>query len=140
LTTLLTSADYPSIRAAIETTLDSATLPDAIIALDLYVGAGMRDVLLIDPLAESRTGTALLHAQTAAILFTASRLVGALPQITLERFPDHEYRRREVDPQIQADTLRTRAEAELDAYLDVGDLFSTRPTRFTVATGRRGHW
>lgn len=138
--TLLTAADYPAIRAAIETTLDSTTLPDSIIALDLYSGAGQRDVLALDSLAATRAGTELLHAQTAAILFTAARLCGALPQITRERFPDHEYQRRETDPQTQANALRTLAAAEIDAYLDVGDLISTRPTRFTVATGRRGRW
>lgn len=137
---LLTSTNYASIRAAIETTLDSTSLPDAIIALDLYIGAGMRDVLALDPMAESRTGTDLQHAQTAAVLFTAARLIGALPMIVKETFPDHSYERNRVDADARAAELRAWATAELDAYLDVGDLISTRPTRFTVASGRRGRW
>jgi len=138
--TLLSSDDYPAIRAAIDVSLDSALLPDTIIALDLYIGAGQRDVLAIDPLAETRMGDDLLHAQTAAILFTAARLCGAVPQITRERFPDHEYQRQDMDAEARAATLRTHASSELDAYLDPGDLVSDRPTRFTTAAGRRGRW
>lgn len=137
---LLTSADYPSIRAAIDITIGTAELPDAIVALDMYVGAGQRDVLALDPLAESRTGTDLLHAQTAAILFTAARLVGALPQIVKETRADHSYERNRVDTQARAAELRALASAELDAYLDAGDATSDRPTFFTTAHGRRGRW
>lgn len=137
---LLSAAEYPAIRAAIDIALDSTTLPDSIIALDMYVGAGQRDVLLIDPLAESRTGNDLLHATTAAILFTAARLVGALPQIVKETFPDHSYERNKVDAAARAAELRALAGAELDAYLDPGDLASDRPTMFGVAHGYRGRW
>lgn len=140
MTALLTSSDYPSVRAAIEIGLDSTTLPDSIIALDLYAPAGVRDVLLIDPTAESRVNPELQHAQTAAVLFTAARLVGSLAQIVKESFPDHSYERNRVDTSARAAELRALATAELDAYLDVGDVVSTRPARFTVATGRRGRW
>lgn len=137
---LVTSADYPAIRAMIEIGLDSIALPDGIIALDAYSGAGMREVLALDPLAETRSGSDLLHAQTAAILFTAARLVGALPQIVKETFPDHSYERSRVDVSARAAELRGLASGELDAYLDVGDITSDRPTFFTVASGRRGRW
>lgn len=137
---LLTSSDYPAIRAVIDVSLDSTSLPDAIIALDAYIGAGMRDVLALDPLAETRTGTELQHAQTAAILFTAARLVGALPQITRVAFADHSTQLQAVDPQARAAELRALASSELDAYLDPGDAASDRPTFFTVASGRRGRW
>jgi hypothetical protein len=137
---LLTSADYPAIRAMIEIGLDATTLPDTIIALDAYIGAGMRDVLAIDAFAETREGTDLLHATTAAILFTAARLIGALPQIVKETFPDHSYERNRVDASARAAELRGQASAELDAYLDPGDTASDRPTFFTVARGYRGRW
>ena len=137
---LLTSANYPAIRAMIDITLDTISVPDAIIALDAYVGAGMRDVLALDPLAESRTGDDLQHAQTAAVLFTAARLVPALPMIVKETFPDHSYERNKVDSAARAAELRNLAAAEIDAYLDVGDVISDRPTRFAVASGRRGRW
>lgn len=137
---LLTSDDYEAIRKAIDITLDSTTLPDATIGLDLYVGAGQRDVLAIDPIAETRTGDELQHAKTAAILFTAARLVGALPQITSEGRPDHSYNRAKVDPQARAAELRANASLELDAYLDPGDATSDRPTMFKAGRGYRGRW
>lgn len=137
---LLTSADYPSIRAAIDITLDSTAVPDSIIALDLYSGAGMRDVLLIDPDAETRTEDELLHAQTAAVLFTAARLVRALPQVFKETFPDHSYERNKWDAASLAAALVAAAGAELDAYLEPGTTTSDRPTFFAVAHGRRGRW
>lgn len=137
---LLSSSDYPSIRSAIEIGLDSTALPDSVIALDLYIGAGQRDVLALDPQAETRTGAELQHAQTAAILFTAARLIVALPQIVRESFPDHTYERAKVDPLERAADLRARAEAEIDAYLDPQQLDTGRPGVFAVARGRRGRW
>jgi hypothetical protein len=137
---LLSSSDYAAIRAMIDITLDSTTLPDAIIALDAYIGAGMRDVLAIDPDAETRTGDELQHAKTAAILFTAARLIGAIPQMLREKELEYEYQRATVNAADRAAELRALASAELDAYLDVGDATSDKPTFFTVATGRRGHW
>jgi hypothetical protein len=137
---LLSSSDYGAIRAAIDIALDSTTLPDAIIALDLYVGAGQRDVLSLDPLAESRSGTDVQHAKTAAILFTAARIVGALPQIVREKELEYEYQRAAVDAIKRAAELRALAEAEIDAYLDPSQADTGRPTVFAVASGRRGRW
>jgi hypothetical protein len=137
---LLSIAEYPAIRASIDISLDSTTLPDAIIALDIYSGAGQRDVLALDPLAESRTGDALIHATNAAILFTAARLVTALPQILKETFPDHSYERKAYDQASMAAQLRASAGAEMDAYLDIGALSSDLPTTFATASARRGRW
>ena len=137
---LLAPTDYPAIRAAIDVSLDSMLLPDTVIVLDMYAGAGVRDVLKLDPNAASRTGNALAHATTAAILFVAARIVGALPQIVKETFPDHSYERSRIDSGARAAELRTLAAAEIDAYLDPGDVTSDRPTRFAVAGGRRGRW
>lgn len=139
MTALLTSADYPAVRAAIDVTLDSTALPDAIIALDLYSGAGVRDVLAIDPDAESRTGTDLQHAQTAAVLFTAARLIGALPQITRERELEYQVDFQRVSAATRAAELRALAAEELEAYLDT-TVAVERPTFFGVASGRRGRW
>jgi hypothetical protein len=137
---LLSSSDYAAIRAAIEIGLDSTTLPDSVIALDLYSGAGQRDVLALDPLAESRTGDELQHAQTAAILFTAARVVGALPVLTREKELEYEYQRQAVDSLKRAAELRALAEDEIDAYLDPEQTDTGRPTVFAVARGRRGRW
>lgn len=140
MTALLTSFDFPSIRAAIDVSLDAETLPDTIIDLDLYAGAAMRDVLARDPLAESRSGAELLRAKSAAVLFAAARLIGSLPQVFKETRADHSYERDKIDSSARAAELRALAEAELASYLDPGDLTSTRPPFFRLAHGYRGRW
>jgi hypothetical protein len=137
---LLPSTLYPSVRAAIDTSLDSRLLPDAIIALDIYKAAAVRDVLAIDASAESRTSTEFAHAQAAAVYFCAARLVTALPQIVRETRDTHAYQRAEVKPDMRAAELRALASAELDAYLDMSPAIGDMPTLFTVGRGRRGRW
>lgn len=138
--TLLTAAEYPSVRAAIDVSLDSDLLPDTIIALDIYAGSAERDVLAIDPGAASLTGSDGAHATAAAVYFCAGRLCVALPQIVREGYADHSYQRREVDPERRAAELRGLAAAELEAYLDLNGTTGDRPTMFATACGRRGRW
>jgi len=135
---LITSANYPAIRAAIDTSLDVVALPDATIALDIYAGAAMRDVLARDPLALSRTGDDLARVTAAAVYFAASRLILALPQIRRENYPEQEYVRQEVDIWAHAAELRSLAEAEISLVLDLGDATADRPTMFVAGHGRRG--
>ncbi len=139
---LLSASNYPDIRAAIDTSLDSTTLPDATIALAVYVGSAELWVKERDPSAESRTGDDLQHAKNAAMYMTAALLVPAVPQLTAERYLDegYEYTRQKIDWDKLAAELRSRAEAELAAYLDASTDTQVRyrPTMFTLASGRRG--
>jgi len=141
MTALLTTTEYPAIRAAIDTSLDTTVLPDSIIALDIYAGAARRDVLLLDATAESRTGDEFQHARNAAIYFCAARLIGALPQISRETsFDGSGYQRQAIDTTARAAELRGQASAALDAYLDSGDAASDRPITFAAGCGQRGRW
>lgn len=137
---LLPVENYAAVRAAIDVSLDSTALPDATIALDIYAGAAARDVLAVDPDAESRTGDDLLHAQAAAALFCAARLVGALPQVTRDEVPGNVVVRQAYDPERRAAALRALASAELDAYLADDPALADVPTMFSAATGTRGRW
>jgi hypothetical protein len=137
---ILTSTSYGAIRAAIDVTLDSEALPDAVIALPIYLDAADLEVKTRDPLWASRTGDALIQLTNAAIYLTAARLAPALPRLLGEDFGDYAYKLQGVDWDARALALRALADAALDSFLDVGDLISTRPTRFTAATGRRGRW
>lgn len=138
---LLPSDNYPAVRAAIDITLDTAALPDSIIALDIYGGSAVRDVLAIDPTAASRSGDQLLHAQAAAVYFCAARLVGALPVLTQERnFAGDEYRRQAIDADARARDLLSLASAELDSYLEPTPATSDMPTMFAAGCGQRGRW
>jgi len=136
---LLTAADYPAIRAALDISLTSAELPDLIIGLDMYVGAAQRAIRARDPIAESRTGDDLARVRLAAMLWCAALLVPALPQIASETHGDDTYRRQTSDPLAVALELRGRAEAELAAVLNAGTgsrtprpFAYTRAARFTI--------
>lgn len=135
---ILTSALYPAVRAAIDLELDSTALPDATIALAIYAGAADQDVLARDPLAETRTGSDLIHVQNAAVYSCAARLIIALPQVTSEETPDgHRYQVRAWEPAARAAALRALAAAELDAVV-TADASADRPPFFTRASGTRG--
>jgi hypothetical protein len=139
---ILTSTEYPAIRAAIDITLTTDDLPDSIIALPIYAAAADQDVLARDPLAESRTGAALQHVKNAATYFCAARLILALPQFTQEREGEQQYTRQSVNVADRAAELRGLAAAELDAVLDPdpGDVVAQRPTFFGRLAGGRGRW
>lgn len=135
---LLSAADYPAIRAAIDVSLTARVLPDSVIGLPIYVDAAEAEVLARDPLAESRTGAALQHVTNAALLLVASFLAAAMPGYTAEDFSDYSYQRKD-DWAARAAELRQRAEAELAAVLAASAPTTyNRPTMFTVASGRRG--
>jgi hypothetical protein len=139
-TTLLTSAAYPSVRAAIDITLGASDLPDSVIALPINLNAADLELKARDPNWASRTGDALISLTNAAIYLTAARLAPAMPQLLSETFGDYRYQLQAVDWAARAAALRALAEAALDMVLDPGDATSDRPTRFAVASGRRGRW
>lgn len=138
MTALLTSTHYPAIRAALEVTLTAKELPDATIALNIYLGAAIAEVLARDPIAESRTGAALTHCENAGILFCAALLAPALPAITGEQTKNYQYSQKATDWSAQAAQLRKRAELELAAVLTPTEVAPERPTMFARVSGRRG--
>lgn len=135
---LLTTADYPAIRAALDVSLTARDLPDSVIGLAIYVGAAEAEVLVRDPLAASRTGAEQQHLVNAAVFLTAALLAPALPDLTSEHFAEYSYNRN-VDWLARAADLRRRFEAELAAVLAPDDAATyNRPTMFTAASGTRG--
>ena len=138
--TILDYAHYPAIRAAIDVSLDSASLPDDVIELPIYVHAADLELKTRDPLWATRTGDSLLQLQIAAVYLTAARLAGAIPQIAGEDFAEYSYKLQAIDWGARAAELRALASAALDAVLDVGDVVSDRPSFFGVASSRRGRW
>lgn len=135
---ILTSAEYPAIRAAIDTSLDSALLSDAVIGLSIYLGAADLEVKQRDPSWATRTGDELTHLTNAAIYLTAARLVPVIPNIIAETFTDHDYRREKLDVAALVADLRAKAAEELAAITEPNDTTPSRPTMFTLARGRRG--
>lgn len=137
---ILTQADYQAIRAALDTDLDSDSLPDATIALSVYQDAADQDVLDLDPDAETRTGSELARVKRAAILFCAARLAPAVVRITsmTVNTRDLSYQRPTFKPDERAAELRQLAQAELNEILEPTGLAPSRPTMFAVVSGTRG--
>jgi hypothetical protein len=84
---LLASSDWPAVRAALDITLDSAQLPDATIALDIYSGRAMREVEARVTGATGLTGDDELKVTAAAVFLTAAHIAPALPAIMRARQP-----------------------------------------------------
>jgi hypothetical protein len=136
---LLTSSDYPAIRAAIDVSLDSTMLSDDVIAMPIYAEAAEAEVLVRDPLALSREGSAWQRVVNAAIYLAAARLVRAVVWIKSEEIGgERQYSRQETDLNALIADLRGKAEAELAAVLEPTATAPSRPTMFTLASGRRG--
>ncbi len=143
---IITSADYPSVRAALDVTLDSTTMPDSIIALDIYEGVAETDVMAADPLWRTHLqdpgpGGAGQHVMNAVIYHVAALLaMGMANNVDSEALPGGGYRytRSRIDWDKRREYLDGQADRELEAVLalnqpDTGAM----PTLFTLAYGGR---
>lgn len=138
MTALLTATNYPAIRAALGVRLTAKELPDAVIALDIYLTAAIAEVVDRDPIAESRTGAALVHVTNAGVFICAALLCPAMSSITGETIDDYQYSQSATDWLAKESQLRKRAEAELNAVLVPDEEAPERPTMFAKLSGRRG--
>ena len=134
---LLTSANWPEVRAALDVSLTTRQLPDAVIAYDLYSGRAMRRVLEQAPTAESMTGDSLLRCKNAAIFYTAAFLAPAIPNITRKNIGDVD-QSFDIDWEARAATLLAAAAAELAEVLTPSETAPAMPRMFAVASGYRG--
>lgn len=138
---LLTFADYPAVRAALDTELDETSLADKTIALDIYQGAADREVKGRDPAWATRTGESLLRLRAAAVYLTAARLAPAVVRVISMNVQsrDLSYSRPVFDPAEKAAELRALAEQELSAVLTPEEDTSGKPIMFSLASARRGY-
>lgn len=116
---LIANAEYPQIRAALDTTLPVGALSDAIIAYPIYIGAGINDVLDRIPTAEALPADQLQRAKNAAVYFTASRLAVAVPGIVREDLGVEATQFDVAKWADKAETLRAAALAEIEALLAI---------------------
>jgi len=138
--TILSSADYPAIRAALDVSLNAQQLTDATIGQDIFVGAAEAELLRRVPDAASRMGDDLKRVERALVWLTAALLAHSVVRITSMSVQtrDLSYSRQSFDPERKAAELRGRAEAEIVMLLTPGEATPSRPTMFTVAAGYRG--
>ena len=137
---ILSSADYPAIRAALDVSLTAQQLPDATIAQDIFEGAAEADVIKRVPTAESLTGNDLARVKRAAVWLTAAYLAPSVVRLTSlsVQTRDLSYSRQTFDPDEKAAELRARAEREFGMLLAPAAVTPSRPTMFTTVGGRRG--
>jgi hypothetical protein len=137
---ILSSTEYPAIRAALDVSLNAQTLPDATIAQGIFVGAAEAEVLRRVPDAESKTGDDLARVKRAAIWLAAAYLAHSVVRLTSlsVQTRDLSYSRQTFNPDEKAAELRARAEREFGMLLAPLTVTPSRPTMFTTVGGRRG--
>lgn len=142
---LISEAQHPSIRAALDLTLGAKALPSEKIELPIFQGAAETAVLARYPTAQAMVdastapGTDGAHVQAAVILLTAAYIAPALPSLISEEFAEYRYQRQKYDPESLAASLLARAEAELDAIsISTQEPSDDYPVFFTTAPGARG--
>ncbi len=136
---ILTSVDYPAIRAALDTELTAQQLTDAAIEQDIFLGAAEAQLLARVPTAASMTGEDGKRVKRALIWLTAAMLAHSVVRVTTMSIQtrDMSYSRQTFDPDEKAAELRRRAEVEIGALLEPAET-RTRAPVFTLAPGSRG--
>lgn len=139
---ILTTADYPSVRALIDVSLTATALPDTTIEMAPFAPAAEDELKQRDPdwaahLADTTVAGRLVRA---AIYLTAARLLPALPTLKSESTPDGQsYHRATVEVEDRVAELRDLAAGEIAVLVAADDATTTfAPTFFTAACGKRG--
>lgn len=114
---LLSSSDYPAIRALIDTALTAEELPDAVIGYDQVVGYADRLVKTFVPTAEALTGDNLLRAKLAARLIAAAQLALGSPEIKNLIIGPYSETRQERDWTSLSKALMLKADKEIQKLL-----------------------
>jgi hypothetical protein len=138
---LLTDAESPSIRAAIDITLSPKNLPDAVVALPQYRDEAVRWVRRQDANVDtySPDSDEFKQAQVAAIYACAALLVPFVPNLTGETYgSDYRYTRKEVDANALMAYLWKRAGEAIGENNPAPVTETPHRTIFTKACGRRG--
>lgn len=138
---ILTSLDYPAIRAALDVDLNAQTLPDATIGQDIFLGAAESELLRRVPTAAAMTGNDLARVKRALVWLTAAYLAHSVVRVTSMSVQtrDLSYSRQTFDPDEKARELRSRAEGEIGMLVAPTAATPARPTMFTTVGGRRGY-
>lgn len=140
---ILTTADFPSVRAALDLSLDILALPDATIALPIFQGSGESLVVLrcqgANPPIDLSGGSGTpQQAKNAAIYYTAGYLAPALPQLSMESYTEYRYQRETFDRDEMAARCFARGDEELDQLLAASSPTAERAPAFALAHGTRG--
>lgn len=137
---ILTTAEYPAIRAALDVSLNANDLPDSVIGQSVFLDAAEAELLARVPDAATKTGSDLARVKRALIWLTAAYLAGSVVRVTsmTVQTRDLSYSKAIFNPEQKAAELRTRAEVEIAALLTPEENTPGRFTIFAAAPGGRG--
>lgn len=138
--TILSTADYPAIRAALDVSLNEQQLPNATIGQGIFLDAAEAELLRRVPTAAGMTGANLARVKRALVWLTAAYLAHSVVRITSLSVTtrDLSYSRQTFDPDEKAAELRARAEGEIGQLVEPAAATPARPVMFTLAPGYRG--
>lgn len=123
---IITTTDYPAVRANIHYQLNDRLLPDSMIALSTFAPEAELDLLALLPDAEDFTGTKLSRAKNVVIYWTAARFVPSVPQVIAHSFLGDRQTFQTVDWEQHIEYLLGRADnnlAELDIFVNTIQVF-----------------
>jgi hypothetical protein len=148
---ILTEADYPSVRRALDVSLDlgvtddaKRTLPNAVIEDPVFLDAAEAEVMRayppagdVDALPIDEAG----HVRRWTILVTAARIAPRLPSLTSEGFADQSWAWKRTGLDELVTTLRAEAEGIRLGLTGPGDAggFLSSGRRFRTSGQRRGY-
>jgi hypothetical protein len=135
---ILTVDDAPAIRAAIDTMLDSDSLPDSTIMMSIFVDRAERWMAAQIPDFASRTGAEAAQIKDSLILYTASLLVPTVAILRSETLPEYAYTRPDVDLDEKEAKLKDDAQETIDPIVTPIGTTPNMATHFTVASAYRG--
>jgi hypothetical protein len=141
---ILAVGDFPEIRAALDVSLDITNVPDAVIALDIYLGRATEWVVDHNPAAASYVGAVDAPSRAlrrACILATAALIAPSVPWLVQEAFENqHSYKRQVMDLGMLVADLWSQANDQINLSLPLDEAATTGGGKpfFTTASGRRG--
>ena len=148
---IISSDDYPSVRAALDITLDTTTLPDSLIALPIFEGVAETDVMAEDTQWQLHVANTDVngnvdpaigqHLRNAVIYHCAALLALSMADnVDSEALPGGGYRytRSRIDWEERHKHLDSQADRELEALIAVNQPDTgAMPTMFTLGFGGR---
>jgi hypothetical protein len=141
LSPFIDESHFDSVRRAIDVDLTDTDLLDEVIADDVYLGRAAQQILMLDPLAETRAGVAEQAIIMATIFTVAALLVPAMPLIVTEQFVDYRVKFDQLTQLQKIQDLKDAASEQI--AIAMGDETRgpyARVQGFYLARGGRRSW
>ena len=111
---LIGTAEYPSVRFAIDIRLTTVSLPDDVIDQPIFAPEANLDILEIIPDAESFTGNKLTRVKNATIYLTALKILPSVPHLIDQSILGDRDKWRVIDLEDQEEKLLDRFDENIN--------------------------